>query len=115
MAKRAIIEKVRKYLHILRDNGFPVTSGILYGSYVRGEETPDSDIDVMVLSPLFDKDHRARVGQLWSLTRKVDNRIEPVPVGEERFKTDNVSPLLAIARQEGVMVRIRKKKLEKAG
>ena len=110
MAKRAVINKVRKYLNILQENGFLITGGIIYGSYARGEETPDSDIDVLVLSPLFDKDRRARVGELWSLTRKADIRIEPVPVGEKRFQTDNVSPLLTIARQEGIFLRVDEKK-----
>ena len=110
MAKRAIVNKVRKYLNILQENGFPVTGGIIYGSYARGEETPDSDIDVLVLSPLFDRDRRARVGELWSLTRKADIRIEPVPVGEKRFQTDNVSPLLEIARREGIFLRVDEKK-----
>lgn len=110
MAKRAIVNKVRKYLGILLENGFPVTGGIIYGSYARGEETPDSDIDVLVLSPLFDRNRRARVGELWSLARKADIRIEPVPVGEKRFHTDNVSPLLEIARREGIFLKIDEKK-----
>jgi predicted nucleotidyltransferase len=114
MAKRSIIDKVRKYLHVLQDNGFPITGGVLYGSYARGEETPDSDIDVMVLSPLFDKDRRRKVGKLWTLAWKVDARIEPVPVGEKRYKTDNVSPLLEMARREGVLLRVRSVKTQKA-
>lgn len=117
MAKRSVIDKIRKYLNILQENGFPVTGGVLYGSYARGEETPDSDMDVMVLSPLFDKNRKAKVGKLWTLAWKVDARIEPVPVGERRFKTDNVSPLLEMARREGVFLRVsvKKDKLAKAG
>ncbi len=115
MAKRSIVDKVRKYLHVLQENGIPVSGGVLYGSYARGEETPDSDIDVMVLSPLFDKNRRARAGRLWTLAWKVDARIEPVGVGESRYKTDNVSPLLAMARKEGVYLRMGKEKLKKAG
>lgn len=110
MAQRAVINTVKKYLQVLQEHGFPVSGGIIYGSYARGEETPDSDIDVMVLSSLFDKDRRARVGELWTLAWKVDNRIEPVPVGEKRFQTDNVSPLLCIARQEGIFLRVDEKK-----
>jgi len=110
MAKRAVIEIVRIYMETLLKNGFPVTGTVLYGSYARGEETPDSDIDVLVISPLFDRDARARIGKLWSLTRGVDIKIEPVPVGEKRFNTDNVSPLLEIARREGVFLEAGKKK-----
>ena len=31
---------------------FPVTAAYLYGSYARGNYTPDSDVDIMVVSPL---------------------------------------------------------------
>ena len=110
MAKRIIIDTVKKYLNFLRENGLPVTGGVLYGSYARGEETPDSDIDVLVLSPLFDKNRRTKVAKLWTLAWKVDIRIEPVPVGEKRFQTDNVSPLLEIARREGIFLRVDEKK-----
>lgn len=112
MAKRSIIDKVKKYMHVLQDNGFPITGAVLYGSYARGEETPDSDIDVMVLSPLFDKNRRARVGKLWTLAWKVDSRIEPVPVGNKRYETDNVSPLLIFARREGIFLKVDEGKLK---
>jgi len=32
-----------------------VTKIILFGSYARGEETPDSDIDLCVITPVKDK------------------------------------------------------------
>jgi len=32
-----------------------VTKVILFGSYARGEETPDSDIDLCVLTPVKDR------------------------------------------------------------
>ena len=31
---------------------FPVSSAYLYGSYARGDHTPDSDVDIMIVSPL---------------------------------------------------------------
>ncbi len=106
MAKRAVINSLKKYLNLLRENGLPVTGGVLYGSYARGEETPDSDIDLLVLSPLFDKDKRAMVGKMWALARLIDIKIEPVPVGEKRYETDNVSPFLLMARKEGIFLRV---------
>lgn len=105
MASQAVIKKVSKYLNILRQNGLPVNHGIIYGSSARGEAAPDSDIDLLVISPLFDKDPRARVGEMWRLAGEVDSHIEPVAVGEKRFREDDVSPLLEIARREGLVVR----------
>jgi len=105
MVNKTIINKVANYLKILRQNGLPVTQGIIYGSSARGEETPESDIDLLVISPLFDQHPRARVGEMWRLAGQIDNHIEPIPVGENRFNNDNVSSLLEIARREGLVVR----------
>jgi len=110
MAERVVIKTVRRYLEVLRESGVPVTGAVLYGSYARGEESPDSDIDLLVISPSFDRDRRAGVGKLWRGAREVDIRIEPVPVGEERFRTDNVSPLLEMARREGILLKPPKRK-----
>lgn len=37
------LEKVRRYFSTL-----PVENAWLFGSYARGEETPDSDVDILV-------------------------------------------------------------------
>lgn len=104
MASEIVLGTISRYLKTLRSNGIPVTRAVLYGSYARGEESSDSDMDVLVLSPLFDEDPRAAVGKLWRIAWEVDSHIEPVPVGERRFNEDDVSPLLQRARDEGVMV-----------
>ena len=53
-AKREIIESfARKVRKILGKN---LKQVILYGSYARGDYTEDSDIDIMVLTTLTDKE-----------------------------------------------------------
>jgi predicted nucleotidyltransferase len=104
MADEQIIELVKKYLALLRQRGIPVTRGIVYGSQARGDARPESDIDVLVISPLFDRDPRARAGELWLAAEEIDWHIEPVAVGEKVFAEDDVSPILEWARQEGISV-----------
>lgn len=104
MASKTVVDKVSRYLNILRRHGLPVSKGIIYGSSARDEASPESDIDVLVVSPLFDREPRAGVGEIWRLANEVDSRIEPVPVGEKRFQNDDVSPLLEIARREGLVI-----------
>lgn len=105
MASKSILKIVRQYLAKVADAGIPVVSGIVYGSMACGEQRPNSDIDLLVISPAFDgaKDNRL-VDTLWHLTWRVDSRIEPVPVGAREFESDDVSPLIAMARREGVVV-----------
>jgi predicted nucleotidyltransferase len=96
---------VRHYLDAVSHAGVPVVAGVVYGSYARGEEGKDSDIDLLVISHSFDgrKDSHL-VNALWRMTWRVDSRIEPVPVGVREFESDDASPLIHTARKEGVLV-----------
>lgn len=104
MVNQSVINNLKSYLDLLRKNGFPVHNLILYGSQAKGTASDESDIDVLVISPLFDQNPRARVGELWRLTMNVDTRIEPIPVGVMQFLNDDVSPLLESARKEGIAI-----------
>lgn len=111
MASKSILKIVHQYLAKVADAGIPVVSGIVYGSIARGAQQPESDIDLLVVSPVFDgaKDSRL-VATLWHMTWRVDSRIEPIPVGVREFETDDVSPLIAMARREGVVVKFNGKR-----
>lgn len=104
MVNQSVINNLKNYLALLRNNGFPVSNLVLYGSQAKGTASDESDIDVLVISPLFDQEPRARVGELWRLTMNVDTRIEPVPVGVIQFQNDDVSPLFESARKEGITI-----------
>lgn len=105
MAKKAIIKSVRKYLNLLKDNGFSVSFGVLYGSQVTGKARKYSDIDLIVVSPDFDKKMKCRtVDKLWIIAGRTDHRIEPIPCGLVRWEKDDYTPIIDIARNEGTIV-----------
>ncbi len=52
----------------------------LFGSYARGDAKPDSDIDVLVVSPDFADDLIDNQMRLLRIRRKIDLRIEPHPI-----------------------------------
>ena len=104
MVDPEVIRTIRRYLSVLRQHDIPATGAVLYGSYARGIARADSDIDVLVVSPAFDSDRWSRERELWRLTLKVDARIEPVPVGQRQFLEDQASPLVEIARREGIAI-----------
>lgn len=106
MAKDEVIVKLKRYIRMLEDNGVLVSKAFLFGSYLRNEATEDSDIDVMIVSPQFDVRDDMLTGKSWSLTRKVDSRIEPYLVGLNRFLTDDVSPILEVVKQEGLEIKL---------
>lgn len=104
MAQKTIVELVQRFLHRLLQEGIPVERAFLYGSYARGEEGEDSDIDVMVVSEIFDNNDDRPVGKTWRIGRSVDVRLEPYTVGKKRFLTDTFSPLLQLVKKEGLEI-----------
>lgn len=104
MVDPEVIRTVRRYLSVLRQHDIPATGAVLYGSHARGTARADSDIDVLVVCPAFDSDRWSQDRELWHLTLKVDVRIEPIPVGQRQFLEDQTSPLVEIARREGITI-----------
>jgi predicted nucleotidyltransferase len=63
MVAATTVDTVRHYLDVVSKAGIPVVAGVVYGSFARGEENKDSDIDVLVISPAFDGKKDSRVGR----------------------------------------------------
>jgi predicted nucleotidyltransferase len=104
MVNPEVIRIVRRYLSVLRQHDIPATGVVVYGSHAKGTARPDSDIDVLVISPAFDLDRWSWDQELWRLTLKVDPRIEPIPVGQRQLLEDQTSPIVEMARREGISI-----------
>ena len=105
MPDASIIAVIRRYLQAVCEQGIPVQGAILFGSYARGEQKVDSDIDLIVLSPVFDQAKtQASLSTLWRLRATTDYRIEPIAAGTQEWLSDRGSPILEIARREGVEI-----------
>ncbi|MCX6034216.1 MAG: nucleotidyltransferase domain-containing protein [Chloroflexi bacterium] len=105
MVDKTILKTIREYLQILSSKGVPVKVGVLFGSYATGKTHKWSDIDLLVISPRFDKKlKRTDIDLLWHVAADVDSRIEPIAVGERQFKEDNSSFIIEIARREGQII-----------
>jgi predicted nucleotidyltransferase len=105
MLDPTVVTSVRRYLRAVQSAGIAVSRGILFGSWARGEGTPDSDLDLVVIAPEFDEaSGRARADLLWGLRATTDSRIEPFAVGERQWREDDASVLIELARREGVEV-----------
>jgi predicted nucleotidyltransferase len=104
MVDTKIIDIVKKYLAVLADEGIIISKAYIYGSQANGTATEESDIDLMLVSPLFDNDLDKYIPTLWLSTRKISYKIEPVAIGQNRYQTDDVSPLIEVVRQEGIEI-----------
>lgn len=101
MAKREIVDLLKKYILVLRSEGITVDKAYLYGSYLSNTATDESDIDVMIVT---ENEDDYLTGKVWSLTRKVNSKIEPYLVGKGRFVNDNDSPLIDLVKRTGLEI-----------
>jgi hypothetical protein len=105
MADPAIVDIVRQYLRNLAQHGILARMGVIFGSYATGHPHQWSDIDLLVVSPVFDgMFSRDAINYLWRVAARTDSRIEPIPCGERQWEEDTATPIIEIARREGVQV-----------
>ena len=85
--------------------GIPVKFGIMFGSYARNEPQKWSDIDLLVISSLYDESYsREDINLLWRTAARTDSRIEPIPVGLNRWQNDDESTIIETARRDGILI-----------
>lgn len=87
MASPAIIKTAEQFINqIPKDWG--LKKSYLFGSYAHGNPNEDSDIDIAVV---FENQNDFYFNQmlLMKLRRNIDLRIEPHPINEKDFTSDN--------------------------
>jgi predicted nucleotidyltransferase len=78
MVNQQIIETAKRYLLSIPED-LVVTKAYLFGSYAKGNEHDESDIDIaLVIKNMPDFFSTQRI--LMRLRRKIDLRIEPHPI-----------------------------------
>jgi len=82
-----IMDSIKKYIEKISEH-YKIEAIILFGSYAKGTENEDSDIDIAIISSDF-KDIIDDGAKLIGLTWKIDTRIEPHPILTEDY--ENIS------------------------
>lgn len=87
MVNQSIIETAERFTKLIPAE-WDVKKAYLFGSYAKGNEREESDIDIAVvlgnMPDFFDAQK-----QLMRLRRKIDLRIEPHPISENEFNASN--------------------------
>jgi len=104
MAKREVIELLRKYVTLLNNEGISVNKAFLFGSYSNDTASDSSDIDVMIVSDNYDETDDEVAGKIWKLTRRINTKIEPFLIGIKKFRDDNSSPLVSMIKTKGIEI-----------
>ncbi|MBI5731403.1 MAG: nucleotidyltransferase domain-containing protein [Ignavibacteriales bacterium] len=104
MALTEVIDLVKNYINELNKDGITIDKAFVFGSHAEGIARPDSDIDVMLVSKLFDDDKMKYISKIWHMTKISGFKIEPVAIGLKRFLEDDYSPLIGIVKKEGIEI-----------
>ena len=98
MVDKAIIETANHYISQIPQE-LKVKKAFLFGSYAKGYEREDSDIDIAVVLENM-TDFFAVQMLLFRLRRKIDLRIEPHPIAEDDF--NEVNPFAYEIQKTGI-------------
>jgi len=82
--EKRIEDVVREYARLV-SKIYNLSEVYLYGSYAKGQNTIDSDIDIALISYDFGDDMLDNMLVLMQIRRKVDSRIEPHPFHKSDF------------------------------
>ncbi len=80
-----IMEIVQKYVDKICEN-YKIEAIILFGSYAKGTNNENSDIDIAIITDDFENDIFDEELNLMKLRRNIDTRIEPHLIRIEDYK-----------------------------
>lgn len=101
---RRLVNKIKE--NLIRKYGKKIKKVILYGSYARGENTRESDVDILVLidDSLKTSEVRKSIsGLLLNILLKEEEFISVIVLPENFFNSYNY-PFLLNVKKEGVLL-----------
>ena len=94
-----ILNSIEKYIEEI-SKYYKIDAIILFGSYAKGTNNEDSDIDIAIISSDI-KDKFDDMVKLMNLRWDIDLRIEPHPIKTEEFK-ENETPFIDEVIKTGI-------------
>lgn len=107
MASRKVMNAVRYLREQVEENGVRVNRMVLFGSHAKGTATPDSDIDVVIISEDFRGKDRFKQTEMtwraeWETIKKFKVPFDIVTMTPEEF--DSRDSIIADYAHEGKVV-----------
>ena len=102
MDKKEIREIAKKFAQKVAEK-YDCVSVILFGSYAKGTNNENSDIDIAVILKDYDNLISIQI-ELMRIRRKIDSRIEPHPIKERDFNENN--PLANEIKKYGEIINV---------
>jgi predicted nucleotidyltransferase len=80
---------IDRYLQALRQNNIPIKEAILFGSYAAGKNLEWSDIDIALVSDIFQGNRIKDKDKIRKITLAISSEIEVIPFSPEDFNSQN--------------------------
>ena len=80
---------INSYLRALSRNDIPIKEAILFGSYARGNYQKWSDIDIALVSDIFEGNRIDDKNKIRKITLSVSSEIEVIPFSPNDFNLQN--------------------------
>ena len=77
---------------------------VLFGSAARGEDTEESDIDVLIVSPIADEIRQEIIDLAIDIVLDKEEVISPMLMSEDHFNRTKDYPFLTNVLEEGVVI-----------
>ncbi|MDD4972344.1 MAG: nucleotidyltransferase domain-containing protein [Paludibacter sp.] len=100
MFNRKIIETAERFAKQIPHN-LKVKKTYLFGSYAKGTESEESDIDIAIVLGNMPDFYETQM-QLMRIRRKIDLRIEPHPISENDF--NDLNPFAFEIKNTGIEI-----------
>ncbi len=95
-------DKIDKYLIALKKNNIPINQAILFGSYAKGNYDEWSDIDIALVSDIFEGSRIKDRGKIRPITLKISCDIEVLPYRTQDFTLDD--PFVKEIMETGIRI-----------
>jgi predicted nucleotidyltransferase len=90
MVKREITDLIKRFINELRKENIVVKKVFLFGSYARGTQREDSDIDLAVVIESNGKEQKDNKISTWKYAARVDTRLAPIALWESEMEKDYI-------------------------
>ena len=93
---------IEKYILALKENNIPIEQIILFGSYAQGSYSEFSDIDIAVVSNIFEGDRFLDRGKIRRINLSVSSDLEILPYRPQDFTSEN--PFVKEIMETGIKI-----------
>ncbi|MCU0287414.1 MAG: nucleotidyltransferase domain-containing protein [Acidobacteria bacterium] len=90
MVEKEIANLIKRFINELKKENIIVKKVFLFGSYARGTQRKDSDIDIAIIIESNGEEQIDKKINPWKYAARVDTRLAPIALWESEMKKDYI-------------------------